>query len=74
MRARPRSARARTEGNNRRPPPKRVRGLGPRTFTREAGVSKPRAKAKLSLGLGGGHLYPELLKGFLGCLLFCGLF
>jgi hypothetical protein len=45
MTARPRSARAGTEGNNR---PARdtmgVRGLCPRTFTREAGVPNPERK------------------------------
>src|SRR3954465_14894722 len=50
MRARPRSARARTEVNNRpTTPPIGVRGLGPRTLRAERRTSH-RAKAKLSRG------------------------
>jgi hypothetical protein len=45
MPARPRSARAGTEGNNRPAGDTMgVRGLCPRTFTREAGVPNPERK------------------------------
>jgi hypothetical protein len=52
MAARPRSARAGTEGNScPAGDTMGVRGLCPRTFTREAGVPNLRAKAELSLGV-----------------------
>jgi hypothetical protein len=52
MRARPRSARARTVGGEPpSPPPIGVRGLSPRTFPAPSGVPNPRAKAELSRGL-----------------------
>jgi hypothetical protein len=60
MRARPRSARARTEGNNRLPDPQvRVRGLRPRTFRAKRRTQDPlesaafeRSRAELKLVAG----------------------
>jgi hypothetical protein len=51
MRARLRSARARTEENNRQPhPPITVRGLRPRTFTAKRRTQSPRESEAFARG------------------------
>ena len=73
MRARPRSARARTEGNKRQPQHQRSARARPAHVQREAPCPDPSESAAFARRLGGGNLDPELLEGLLGSLLFCGL-